>query len=400
MPCVNNFWPWFSDEEYKNRYARIRSAMREKKLDCLVIYGIGGYLGTEPAQPNVVYVSSFASFVQTYVVFPLEEPPTVFVTWGHHLKNARRMTMIKDVRVGGMAQTSLRVADRLKELGLEKKRIGVVGAMHWANISLPHDHYLAITGALPDAELEVVTQWYEELRLVKSEEELAYMRRAAEMTDAAYDLMVRATRTGIRPADLYNVVLRAAHDMDGKVPFGHVGATPMKNPDMAYAHPFALTTPINRGDVVMTEIAVGWGGYFGKIWGTYFIGDPTPEYQKMFDLGAKTHAGLHKAIKPGVKGAELTRQCLDTIQKAGYKSKTCVFGWSNYNSRPDIRSAGDKVTDEDFVFAKNQCVNVVGWPANEEETKGIWIGDTSVITEDGIENLHKYPITEIVVISR
>ena len=128
MECQNNFWPWFSEDEYKSRYARIRAAMAEKGLEALILHGIGGYLGNEPAQPNVVYITSFAAMVQTYVVFPLEGEPTVF---------------------------------------------------------------------------------------------------------------------------------------------GHIVRTPMKNPEMSYAHEFALTTPIEMGDVVMTEIAVGYGGYFGKIWGTF-----------------------------------------------------------------------------------------------------------------------------------
>ena len=80
MKCQNNFWPWFSDNEYKARYSRIRKEMEKKNLDCLIIYGIGGYLGTDPGRPNVVYVASFASFVQTYVIFPLNEEHTLFVT--------------------------------------------------------------------------------------------------------------------------------------------------------------------------------------------------------------------------------------------------------------------------------------------------------------------------------
>lgn len=398
--CQNNFWPWFSEDEYKSRYAKIRSAMAGKNLDVLIIYGAGGYLGTDPAQPNVVYVASFASFIQTYVVFPLDEKEeiTLFVTFGNHLKNAKQTTHLKDVRIGGMAQTPHRVADRLKELGADGKRVGIVGAMAWADITLPHEAHVAITEALPGAEFEMVTRWFEDLRLVKSEEEMQYIYRGAAMTDTAYDLMVRATKPGVRPCDLYNVVLRAAMDMDGKIPFGHVGRTPMSDPDMIYAHQLALTTPIQMGDVVMTEIAVGWGGYFGKIWGTYFVGDPTPEYEKMFRLSQETHKALHAAIKPGVKGEELTGACLDTIQSAGYKSKSCVFGWSNYNSPPDIRSMGDHVTGGDFVFEKNHCLNVLPWTVDHDETRGVWLGDTSAVTADGVVNLHQYPLTEITVV--
>ncbi len=398
MECTNNFWPWFSEDEYRSRYARIRAAMVERDLECLVIYGCGGYLGTDPAQPNVVYISSYASFVQTYVVFPLEGEPTLFHTWGNHHRISKEMTHLKDVRIGGMDQTPFRVADRLQELGLRNKKVGIVGAMAWANISLPHEQYMTITEALPETEFEIVTRWFEDLRLVKSEEEMAYVRRGAAMTDAVYEIMVLATRAGVRPCDLFNIVLRAAHDMDGKIPFGHVGATPMANPDMAYAHPYALKTPIQMGDVVMTEIAVGWGGYFGKIWGTYFMGDPTPEYEKMFRAAQAAHADLHAAIKPGVKGSELKGACLGAIQRAGFTSRSAVFGWSNYNSRPDIRSGEDSVSDGDFVFEKNQCLNVLPWATNEEVTAGVWLGDTSAVTADGVENLHQYPLTELHVV--
>ncbi|HBK80078.1 MAG TPA: hypothetical protein DDZ83_10470 [Nitrospinae bacterium] len=399
MECQNNFWPWFSEDEYKSRYARIRAAMAEKGLEALILHGIGGYLGNEPAQPNVVYITSFAAMVQTYVVFPLEGEPTVFVTWGNHLRNARRMTPLKDVRAGGMARTPLRVAERLGEIGVDGKKVGIVGAMHWANINLPYDHHIAITEALPKTGFEYVTEWFEDLRLIKSEEEMEYVRRGVAMTDAVYDVLVRATRPGARPCDLHNLVMQTAQGMDGKIPFGHIGRTPMKNPEMSYAHEFALTTPIEMGDVVMTEIAVGYGGYFGKIWGTYFMGDPTPEYEEMFQLGQKSYRELHAAIKPGLSGADIAHHCVDTITAGGYKPKSSVFGWSNYNSKPEIRTVDGEVSGTDFVFAKNQCMNVIGWPVTEDESAGIWIGDTSAITDDGIENLQKYPLDEIYVVT-
>ena len=399
MECQNNFWPWFSKNEYETRYKKIRTEMEKKNLDCLILYGIGGYLGTDPGQPNVVYIASFASFVQTYVIFPLNEEPTIFITWGNHLKNAKQTTPIKDVRIGGMAQTPLNVAKRLKELGLENSSIGIVGAMGAANINLPYDHHIEITGELPKANFETVTNWFENLRLQKSEEEITYMKKAAAMTDAAYEVMVRSTRPGVRPCDLYNIVLRVSQDMDGKIPFGHVGRTPMTNPDMIYAHQLALTTPISMGDVIMTEIAVGWGGYFGKIWGTYFMGEPTQDYAEMFTLGQETYRNLHNSIKPELEGKDLANDCIRTIEDGGYNSRSCVFGWSNYNSRPDIRSSGGKISDLEFIFKQNQCLNVLSWPTDKEEKKGIWIGDTSLVTQKGIENLHKYPLSELHIIS-
>ncbi|MFC1492063.1 M24 family metallopeptidase [Nitrospinota bacterium] len=402
MESQSNFWPWFSEEEYERRYARIRAAMEEKNLDCLIFWGYStAGTGTDLGQTNITYITSFAS-TATYLVFPLNEEPTIFVTMANHVKNAKRISHVKDVRAGsnffvkgGMGSMPLQVAGRLKELGLEKKRIGMVGNSAWLNINFLHDAHVMITEALPDAEFETVTAWYEGVRLIKSEEEVALMRRVTAMTDAAYEVMVRSTRPGIRPIDLHNIYQRAAQAMDARTAMGHVGRTPMSDPDMNYPDYIPLTTPIQVGDVIMTEMAVGIAGYFGKIWGTYFVGDPTPEYEKLFNLAKKTSDDLHAAIKPGVKTGDLARLCLDTIQDAGYMSKTSICGWSNRNARPEVRAAGDRITDPDFVFEKNQCINVVGWPSNEEATIGLWLGDCCVITDDGIENLQKYPIREL-----
>lgn len=406
MECPNFFWPWFSEDEYRRRYTLIRSAMEKKGLDCLLVYGISRGMGMEPGQTNLVYLTSVAAWSQTYLVFPLNDEPTMFVMSPGHVKNIRDNAVIEDVRPAGtmfqsdgLRSSTGPVAERLKELGLEKKRIGIVGDTSWLNINLPYDAHVMLTEALPNAEFEVVTRWYEDLRLVKSEEEIVRMRKSASITDAVYDVMVKAARPGVRPCDLYCLMGRTALDLGARLTLHHVGRTPMSNPDMDYPHYYPLTTPIEMGDVVMTEVAAGIGGYYGKIWGTFFMGDPTPEYEKLFDLGVNTSHKLHAAIKPGVRAKDLTTLCLDDTLAAGYRPKTSITGWSTWNEPPDVRAAGETVTDPDFVFQKNTCVSVTGWPVKEDETMGIWLGDVCLVTDDGAENLHKYPIRELNVIT-
>lgn len=407
MDCPNYFWPWFSEAEYRRRYDLVREEMAKKNLDCLIVYGVSRGMGMEPGQTNLVYLSSVATWSQSYVIFPLDGPPTLFCMTPSHVKNIREMSVIKDVRAagslfdatGGMRRTTGPIIERLKELGLDGKRVGIVGDSGWLNINLPHEAHVSITEALPRTEFEVVTLWYEDLRVVKSEEEIARMRKSAAITDAVYDVMVKAVRPGVRPCDLYALMGRTALDLGGRLTLHHVGRTPMKNPDMDYPHFYPLTTPIEMGDVVMTEVAAGIGGYYGKIWGTFFVGEPTPEYEKMFELAVSTSHKLHPAIRPGVQAKELVPLCLDDIQKAGYRSKTSVSGWSTWNEPPDIRSTADSVTDDHFVFQKNSCLSVTGWAVTHDQKSGVWLGDVCVVNEDGAENLHQYPIREMHVVT-
>lgn len=407
MECSNYFWPWFSEAEYSRRYELIREAMVKKGLDCLLVYGVSRGMGMEPGQTNLVYLSSVATWSQSFVIFPLHGDPTLFCMTPSHVKNIREMSVIKDVRAagsmfdstGGMRRTTGPIIERLQELGLDHRRLGIVGDSGWLNINLPHEAHVSIVEALPDTDIEVVTLWYESLKVVKSEEEIARMRKSAALTDAVYDVMVKAVRPGVRPCDLYSLMGRTALDLGGRLTLHHVGRTPMSNPNMDYPHFYPLTTPIEMGDVVMTEVAAGVGGYYGKIWGTFFMGEPTDEYAKMFDLAVSTSHALHAAIRPGVRAKELAPLCLHDIQNAGYRSKTSISGWSTWNEPPDIRSTAHSVTDEDFVFEKNSCLSVTGWPVKADETMGVWLGDVCLVTDNGAENLHKYPIRELNIIT-
>jgi hypothetical protein len=96
--------------------------------------------------------------------------------------------------------------------------------------------------------------------------------------------------------------------------------------------------------------------------------------------------------------SDLTAISLDDTIKAGYKPKTSITGWSNLNEPPDVRAAGDQLTDPDYVFQKHTCVSVTGWPSTADDTMGIWLGDVCLVTEKGAENFHKYPIRELHVV--
>ncbi len=406
MECPNYFWPWFSHEEYHRRYDLVRTAMAAEGFDCLLVYGISRGMGMEPGQTNLVYLTSVASWSQSYLVFPLDGEPTMFVTTANHVKNIRDNSVVKDVRSGGSSTgtggrggTIEAVVHRLGELGLKKGKIGIVGDTSWLNINLPHEAHVTLTSMLCDAQFDVVTRWYEDLRVVKSEEEIARMRKCAAITDAVYDVMVNAVRPGVRPCDLYNLSCRTALEMGGRLTLNHVGRTPMGDPDMDYPHYYPLTTPIEMGDVVMTEVAAGYGGYYGKLWGTFFIGDPTPEYEKMFELGAAVGCNLQRSIKAGVRAGDLKSICQDNVIKAGYVPKCSIAGWATWNEPPDIRCHGMSMTDEDHVLESNVCVGTTGWLVTADAKKGIWLGDLCVVTDSGVEKLQKYPIRDIHVVT-
>src|SRR3954449_5712545 len=118
----------FSAQEYARRYAAIRAKMREHKLDCVIVPGgpshwsFGG---------GMLWLSGHWEWhaLAAYVVFPIEGAPTlVYSMGGTHIEAVRRETAgaLSDVRSSRGGRFAEVMAERIRELGLEGGRIGLL----------------------------------------------------------------------------------------------------------------------------------------------------------------------------------------------------------------------------------------------------------------------------------
>jgi Xaa-Pro aminopeptidase len=145
----------------------------------------------------------------------------------------------------------------------------------------------------------------------------------------------------------------------------------------------------------MTELTGGYGGYFGKLYTTSFIGPPVPEYKVMFELAAESYRQLVAEIKPGIRGKDLTPMLSGKAAEAGYKSLSFITGWGTYNSRPVLFSRRVEAADWEFELQPGYCLNVAGWVVSKDERMGVWTGDTVVLTETGVRRLHRSRIDHL-----
>jgi Xaa-Pro aminopeptidase len=179
----------------------------------------------------------------------------------------------------------------------------------------------------------------------------------------------------------------------------------MANPGRSYPDFYPTHKTVNPGDVVQTETSAGCGGYFTKIWGTYFMGEPNKEYRKLFDLAALIHDKAIKELKPGMTGRE-AKKYVEPIRKAGYTTRApLVMGWSTYNQPPSVGalegSPGmflERKEYLDFVFKPGQCVDILAWPTTPDMKKGLWLGSTCVFTKDGLKELPSSPVSKLRIV--
>ncbi len=106
------YYPRFSPGEYARRYEAVRRAMEREGLAGLIVYGARG-IGHGS---NVKYLSNYADYRNSYILFPLEGPPTLFMGLFCHEFNARAISVIEDVRWSGN-DIVVSAMTRAKELG-------------------------------------------------------------------------------------------------------------------------------------------------------------------------------------------------------------------------------------------------------------------------------------------
>ena len=116
MHMENDFFPQFSRVEFERRHRIVKASMKEKGLDCLIIYGGYSYAGNDTGQFNVVYLANYAGINQSYLVFPKEGNPSLMICHAHHIPNAKDISVIEDIRYGGGYDLVEGLGQRIEEL--------------------------------------------------------------------------------------------------------------------------------------------------------------------------------------------------------------------------------------------------------------------------------------------
>ena len=379
MPA-NPLYPSFSGAEFARRYATVRALMAMAGLDALVVYG------TPAAFNEVQYLSNFRVTREAYLVFPLAGEPTLFIQYFNHLPYTRQVSYIVDVRWGGPS-TVATVADYLQEHSLAGRRIGLVGA-------LPFQAYLALQRVAPAATLVDFTAEMQRLRLVKSEEELAFLRRGAELSDLAIAALEREARPGLTEHALAAIVEGAYLAAGGQNSIHYMATTPMRNPSVCVPAQAQSDRVIERGDVLITEISAQYHGYPGQIQRPFAIGEPpTPAYQRLYDVAVEAFERIAAVIHAGAT-VEDVLDAAECIHAAGFSvNDDLLHGLGGGYLPPILRTRQTSAQPAaPFTFAENMTVVIQPNVITPDERMGLQVGELVRVTPTGVESLHTYPM--------
>ena len=310
-------WDRFSAAEMERRFGLARELMRRHDLAALVVFGTSATNRASMANP--FWLSNHLDLHHCYLVVPLDDGQETALYTGltNHVPNAREVSDVPIVEWGGY-DPSERVARRLRELGLERGRVGLVGANAKFSMGMPYEHHERRHGALPDLELVDVTAPFQRLRLVKSEEEIGWLRRASALTDDAILAVARAAVPGVSEVELV-AAGEAAYRPQGGLPrimflrsmamAAPSGCLPAQNPS---------ARRLEHGDVVITELSASYWGYTGQIQRVICVGaEPTPEWARLHEVARAAYDAIAGTLRSGATEADVLRAAAP-IREAGY----------------------------------------------------------------------------------
>lgn len=384
----------FSPAEVARRYSALRDRMRQLGLDCAIVPGgpshwsFGG---------GMLWLTGHWEWhgVACYVVVPLEGQPTlVYGMGGTHIEAVRRETAgaIDDVRQSRGGRFGEVMAERIRELGLDRGRIGLLEVdPRWGD-HLPVNQYDALRTALPDAELVFTHGLMHELLMVHSPEEIECIRRAAHLCDRAMEALVERARPGVKEYQLRAAATHAILDRGGDVDFMIIGSTPMREPAMVFGNPRPSARELKAGDMVMMELAAGYRGYTAQIGSPVCIGEPPTEVRRFFDeIVLPGFELMVEAVGPG-RSLEDMRTAGRFFRAHGAQSRPIhVHGIDLVSSAPHVFTEHIDTEGGDDMLRPGMVLVVEPTPITADGRLGMFFGHTFAVTDEGRECLDHFP---------
>ena len=385
----------FSAAEYARRYAALRAKMRELKLDCMIVPGgpshwsFGG---------GMLWLTGHWEWhaLASYVMVPLEgEPTMIYSMGGTHAEAVRRQVevAVKDVRHSRTGRYGDIMVERIRELKLERGRIGLMEIDPRHGDYLPVNQYNVLRENLPQAELVFTKGLLHELLSIHSAEELDCVRKAGMLCQNAMTAMVERARPGVKEYELRAAAGAAILEGGGDIDFLIIGSTPMADPAMVFGNPRPSARVLAKGDIINMELAAGYRGYTAQIGSPICLGEPTDMVRAFWeDITLPGYRRIVAAMRAG-NSMEDVRVASKFFRENGVQSRpTQCHGIDLVTDKPHI--SAEHVSAEAFetVLKPGMVIMAEPNPITADGLFGIFLGHTFIITETGPECVDKLPL--------
>lgn len=373
-------------EELRERYGRLQAALVAEGLDALLVFAPESHYWATGLDTGG-YV-----FFQCGII-PASGKPTL-LTRRPDMAQARDTSLYPDIRIWYDAEDANPAAELraiLAERGLAGGRIGIERDTYGLTAANGRRVDAALEGfaTLADAGHVIRT-----LRVIKSASEIAVIRRAAALADAATVAMRAAARPGVLDSELTAACLSTILAGGGDMP----PAGPLVNSGRRAIYGRGVGGPrrLEARDQVVVEFAATLHRYNACIERTILIGEVPAPLARMREAVARAMEAMLAAAVPGAPIGAIDAAHRAALDQAGFTRAR--FSACGYSLGATFRPSWMDVPP--MIYAGNPTPLAPGmilFPhamlGDGETGFGFGTGDTILITETGAEPLTRAPFS-------
>ncbi len=379
----------FSKEEFEKRKSKTLNSMKELNLDALLMF----------RQESMFWLTGYDTF--GYVFFQTlildQKGNVILLTRAPDLRQAQNTSNIKDIRIWVDKDNSNPTDDLkiiLNELNLKGKKIGI----EYEAYGMTGRNALRLNKSLDNyCDVEDQSELITKHRVVKSKEEIVYVKKAAELADKALDEAWKYTKAGAGEAKILAEMQRVVLEGGGDYPANDYIIGSGHNALLCRYQ--AEKRNLSHQDQLSIEWAGTYKHYHSAMFRTIPIGKVNHKHIKMHEACVDALTKCEKNLIPGNTVGRVFDVHAKTFDDLGYNnSRMNACGYSlgstfspNWMDWPMLYTGNPYVIQPGNVFFMHM---ILMDSANELAMN---LGETYLVTENGNERLGKQKLDLVVL---
>ncbi|WP_125152248.1 M24 family metallopeptidase [Clostridium rectalis] len=346
---------------FQERIKKLRQSMERQDLDGILLVG----------DANRNYLSGFTGD-ESFSIIGLEK--AIFITDSRFTEQAKEQVIGYEVREykGKIEKFMSKIVKELniKKLGFEEDIV-------------TFKNYVTYKDSF-SCELVPIKGIIEDIRIIKDEEEIVCIKKAAEIADRAFAKILQFVKPGMTEKEV---------GVELEYWLKKFGASGLSFPSIVASgersslpHGQPTDKVIKMGDFLTLDFGCVYNGYCSDMTRTIVMGNATDKMTEIYNVVLEAQETAIKAFKPGSTGAEVDKVARDYIKEKGY-GKYFGHGLGHGVGReihelPGISPNGDIILKPGMIVTNEPGIYI-------PDFGGVRIEDLILITENGCEVISK-----------
>ena len=371
----------FTKKEFQKRKSDTLKSMKELNLDALLMF----------RQESMYWLTGYDTF--GYVFFQTlimdQKGNIILLTRAPDLRQAQNTSNIEDIRIWVDKDDSSPTDDLkiiLDELNLKGKNIGI----EFEAYGLTGRNALRLNKSLESyCRVEDHSELITKHRVVKSQEEIIYVRKAAELADLALEEAWKYTKAGADEAKILAEMQKVIFEGGGDYPANEFIIGSGHNALLCRYQAEKRSLSIND------QLSIEWAGtfkhYHSAMFRTILIGKTEPKHIKMYEACVEALTNCEKNLTSGKTVGEVFDIHAQTFDNLGFnKARMNACGYSlgstfspNWMDWPMLYTGNPYIIKPGNVFFMHMIL------MDSENQLAMNLGETYLVKKNGNERLGK-----------